>query len=149
VFDSVKSDIYYCEGNSRCSCTALLRRGCAVERGQESLRSDLGYAELLACGEDAALGLFLAEECLSAGVTPTELMHALGFDPGLVKYSPHQPRVPAGSGRESGRWTSGGAGGSEGVSGNIIFVGSSPHDNTTMLFGDAKKMVEGIVRAAE
>jgi hypothetical protein len=28
----------------------------------------------------------------------------------LLKFNPNQPRVPAGSGRESGEWTSGGAG---------------------------------------
>lgn len=33
------------------------------------------------------------------------------------KYNPNQPRVPAGSGRESGRWTSGNSGGG-GASGN-------------------------------
>ena len=37
-------------------------------------------------------------------------MKGLGFDPApldlLEKYNPDQPRVPAGSGRESGQWTS-------------------------------------------
>ena len=38
-------------------------------------------------------------------------MKGLGFDAparGLAKYDPNQPRVPAGSGRNSGRWGSGG-----------------------------------------
>jgi hypothetical protein len=38
-------------------------------------------------------------------------MKAQGFDPAplaLLKYDPEQPRVPAGSGRESGQWTSDG-----------------------------------------
>jgi hypothetical protein len=68
----------------------------------------LGYAGLPPCDEGATLRLFLAEECLAIGVTPTELSKALGFDPAFTKYSPDQPRVPAGSGRESGRWTDGG-----------------------------------------
>jgi hypothetical protein len=55
------------------------------------------------------LRLFVAEELLESGVTPTELMKAQGFDPTLLKFNPDQLRVPAGSGRESGRWTSDGA----------------------------------------
>ncbi|MGH6799923.1 MAG: hypothetical protein ACRECZ_00665 [Methylocella sp.] len=42
------------------------------------------------------------------------MMKALGFSRAardLEKYSPHQPRVPAGSGHESGEWTSGDGGG--------------------------------------
>ena len=41
-------------------------------------------------------------------------MKALGFPRAagdIEKYNPDQPRVPAGSGRESGEWTFGGAGG--------------------------------------
>jgi hypothetical protein len=62
-------------------------------------------------GEDAAYRLSLAAELIDAGVAPRELARELGFDPpaGLVKYDPEQPRVPAGSGRESGQWTSGDA----------------------------------------
>jgi len=54
-------------------------------------------------GEDAAYRLSLAAELIDAGVAPW-------FDPaaGLVKYDPDEPRVPAGSGRESGQWTSSG-----------------------------------------
>jgi Restriction endonuclease fold toxin 5 len=58
-----------------------------------------------------AYRLFLAEEMLDAGMSPAALMKGLGFDPprrDLAKYDPNQPRVPAGSGRNSGRWGSGG-----------------------------------------
>jgi len=58
-----------------------------------------------------AYRLFLAEELLDAGMSPAALMKALGFDAparGLAKFDPNQPRVPAGSGRNSGRWGSGG-----------------------------------------
>ncbi len=59
-----------------------------------------------------AYRLFLAEELLDAGMSSAALMKGLGFDAparGLAKYDPNQPRVPAGSGRNSGRWGSGGA----------------------------------------
>ncbi|MGH6822486.1 MAG: hypothetical protein ACREC4_03180 [Methylocella sp.] len=48
---------------------------------------------------------------LEKGLEPRDLMNALGFPRAardLEKYNPDQPRVPAGSGRESGEWTSGG-----------------------------------------
>ncbi|MGH6839445.1 MAG: hypothetical protein ACREDT_11720 [Methylocella sp.] len=77
----------------------------------------LAHANLPPCGEDETRRLFLAEECLSEGITPAELMKAQGYVSALlafIKYNPDQPRVPPGSGRESGEWTSGdgGAGGS-------------------------------------
>jgi hypothetical protein len=52
------------------------------------------------------LRLFAADELLELGVPPDTLMKAQGFDPAslaLLKYSPDQPRVPAGHGRESGQ----------------------------------------------
>jgi len=54
--------------------------------------------------------LFLAEGLLEAGVEPAAIIAAI--DRGgnalirLQKYDPDQPRVPAGSGRTSGEWTS-------------------------------------------
>jgi hypothetical protein len=60
-------------------------------------------------GEDAAYRLSLAAELIEAGVTPRELARELGlvqFD--ISKYDENQARVPAGSGRESGQWTSSG-----------------------------------------
>lgn len=52
-----------------------------------------------------AYRLRLAEYLLDEGMPPEVLMKELGLDPSaLVKYDPDQPRVPAGSGRESGRW---------------------------------------------
>ncbi|WP_161607299.1 hypothetical protein [Methyloferula stellata] len=60
-----------------------------------------------------AYRLFLAEELLDQGTSPRALMKALGFDTAaldLIRYDPNQPRVPAGNGRESGRWGSGGEG---------------------------------------
>lgn len=57
--------------------------------------------------------LSLAESLLDQGMTPRGLMKELGLDPAtldLRNYNPAQPRVPAGSGRESGRWGPGGGG---------------------------------------
>ena len=56
--------------------------------------------------EDDAFRLFLAERLLAEAMTPRALARALGFEADLSKYAPDQPRVPAGSGRESGQWTS-------------------------------------------
>ncbi len=56
--------------------------------------------------EDDAFRLFLAESLLAEAMTPRALARALGFEADLSKYAPDQPRVPAGSGRESGQWTS-------------------------------------------
>ncbi len=56
-----------------------------------------------------AYRLFLAGKALDKGLNPSALMKALGFPQAaneLEKYNQDQPRVPAGSGRESGRWTS-------------------------------------------
>ncbi|MGH6858298.1 MAG: hypothetical protein ACRECP_11875 [Methylocella sp.] len=51
---------------------------------------------------------------MSEGITPAELMKGQGYVSALLallKYNPDEPRVPAGSGRESGEWTSGDGGG--------------------------------------
>jgi hypothetical protein len=53
--------------------------------------------------------LFLANRLLEAGFAVDTIVKALDLDasPGgqVSKYSPNQPRVPAGSGRTSGEWT--------------------------------------------
>jgi hypothetical protein len=57
-----------------------------------------------------AYRLFLAGTALEKGVSPSDLMEALRFPRAarnIEKYWEDQPRVPAGSGRESGQWTSG------------------------------------------
>ncbi|MGH6852366.1 MAG: hypothetical protein ACREDJ_04030, partial [Methylocella sp.] len=95
---------------------ARLRRAAELwNDGEKALAHiHLAHADRPPCGEDETLRLLLAEECLSAGITPAELMKAQGFVPALLallKYNPSQPRVSAGSGRESGEWTSGDGGG--------------------------------------
>ncbi|MGH6796435.1 MAG: hypothetical protein ACREDH_14860 [Methylocella sp.] len=96
---------------------ARLRRAAELwVEGEKALAHiHLAHANLPPCGEDETLRLFLAEQCFSEGITPAELMKAHGYVSALLallKYNPDQPRVPAGSGRESGEWTSG-AGASE------------------------------------
>jgi hypothetical protein len=62
-------------------------------------------------GEAAAYRLSLAAELLDAGVAPRDLARELGLSPiqfDVSKYDENQPRVPVGSGRESGQWTSSG-----------------------------------------
>ena len=82
-------------------------------RGEKALANiRLAFAQIPRLGDRAgAYRLFLAEELLDAGMSPAALMKALGFDEParrLAKYDPNQPRVPAGSGRNSGRWGSDG-----------------------------------------
>jgi hypothetical protein len=73
----------------------------------------LAFASLPQIDEDGAARLALADEALAMGVTPRAVLKALGLDSApldALKFDPSQPRVPAGSGRESGRWTSDGNG---------------------------------------
>ena len=65
--------------------------------------------------EQASFHLFLGDMLLAEGLSPRELMKACGINIAgldLLKagYNPDEPRVPAGSGRESGEWTYGNAG---------------------------------------
>ncbi|MFZ1962196.1 MAG: hypothetical protein WAU78_01775 [Roseiarcus sp.] len=64
--------------------------------------------------KQAAYRLFMADALMKAGMTTRDVWHALGFDSALIerieKYSPDQPRVPAGNGRPSGQWTRDGVG---------------------------------------
>jgi hypothetical protein len=94
---------------------AKLRRAAELWNDGEKALAHIhfGHARLPPCGPDQALRLFVADELIEAGVTPETLMKAQGFDPApldLLKFNPDQPRVPAGSGRESGEGTSGEAG---------------------------------------
>jgi hypothetical protein len=61
----------------------------------------------------APIAWILPAELLDKGFSPRRLLKELGFESmlrELEKYSPDQPRVPAGSGDESRRWTSGSGG---------------------------------------
>ena len=69
----------------------------------------------LADPSSAARRLFIADGLMDEGVSPRDIWTALDFDPAPLdalekEFNPNQPRVPAGSGRTSGEWTSDGAG---------------------------------------
>jgi hypothetical protein len=87
---------------------------CAGEKALAQIH--LAFLGLPKIDEADAYRLFLAGTTLEKGVSPSDLMKALGFPHAardIEKYNPDQPRVPAGSGRESGQWASGdGASGS-------------------------------------
>ena len=60
--------------------------------------------------QNGSFRLFLAERTLAAGVASRDLLKACGIDSAPLDllnagYNSNQPRVPAGTGRESGRWT--------------------------------------------
>lgn len=71
---------------------------------------ELAFARLPPlAGEEGAFRLFLAAALLDEGVPPADLDRRLAPSPysvSLRKYDPAQARVPAGSGAESGQWTS-------------------------------------------
>ena len=93
----------------------ILGKAIALWKGGEKFRAQLHltYARLPPLTEEQAFALCAADELLKEGMTPRALTKGLGLDPAaldaLEKYNPDQPRVPAGSGRASGRWGSGGA----------------------------------------
>ncbi len=87
-------------------------------RGEKALAafrlSDANLPPLAPPNDTYRLGL--AETLLDQGLSPAELMRELGLDASaldLGKYNPDQPRVPAGNGRESGRWGPGGGSGTD------------------------------------
>jgi hypothetical protein len=90
---------------------AVARRG-AGDLARADLHLALSRLGRLSRPQDAARRLFMADGLMRGGVTPEAIMNALSEGPAesgdLLKYDPDQPRVPAGSGRTSGEWTSSG-----------------------------------------
>ncbi len=93
-----------------------MRRAAALWHGGEKSLAQihLALAGLPRIREWDAYCLHLAEKALKRGVSPSRLLKRLGFEDAALelekKYNRDQPRVPPGSGRESGRWTSAGGG---------------------------------------
>jgi hypothetical protein len=102
----------------------IRRAGEIWQTGDKALAQiRLVYIGLPPIDESGAYRLDLSAGLLDKGFSPRLLLKELGFSSvlrelkTLEKYSPDQPRVPAGSGDESGRWTSGsGASASAGTS---------------------------------
>ena len=105
---------------------ALAHLGKAVERwndGEEVLAAmhlALSRLERLAEPETDAHRLFLAESLLKDGIEADVIVGVIAAGYPIFgqfrKYSPDQARVPAGSGRTSGQWTTGGWGAAVGLS---------------------------------
>jgi hypothetical protein len=93
---------------------AKMRRAAELWNGGDKALAHihLAFAGLPPCDDmDLALRLFVADELIEAGASPTTLMKAQGFDPApldMLKFNPAQPRWPAGNGDESGEWSGGG-----------------------------------------
>lgn len=111
--------------------------------------------------------LFFTDRLLNGGFAPETVVRALDLTQpkdDVSKYSPDQPRVPAGSGRTGGQWTSGGASpttsGSSDLSGRqsgggrdtnkfkielpSSFVCSPPKGPITRMSEAAKKLADAI-----
>jgi hypothetical protein len=94
-----------------------MRRASALWRaGDKSLAQIyLALTGLPRIGEWDAYRLHLTKKLLTRGLSPGDVLKIMGFQQEAreleKKYNQNQPRVPAGSGAESGRWTSGGGGG--------------------------------------
>jgi hypothetical protein len=105
--------VAYGEEISQAVLGSLRRVAKHWQGGDKSLAAiHLAQMGLPDVGEDAAYRLSLAAALIDAGVAPRELARELGLSLvqfGVSKYDENQPRVPAGSGRESGQWTSGDA----------------------------------------
>lgn len=103
---------------------------------------------------DDAFRLHLAEQLLDQTMQPDELLKALGFasaSSSLAKYDADQPRVPAGNGRASGQWASGGGEGTaatpETVEGRSAAVGAAP-DGTPIIPAANADDPQGLKQAA-
>ena len=98
--------------------------------------------------KDAVYRLSKAAGLLDEGVAARGVVQALGLSPFLTdfsKYDPDQPRVPAGNGRESGRWME--AGGSAADDSKDISVHSYPDPVEGRSAGKPNR-VEGIPKDA-
>ncbi|HUO93703.1 MAG TPA: hypothetical protein VMU22_12310 [Rhizomicrobium sp.] len=107
------------EGPVDPSVLKTIRRASAIARdGDECVAAmHIALAKLPKISDpiEAARRLFIADGLIGAGVTPCDIWELLEFDPSVLrslsKYDQDEPRVPAGSGKPSGEWTSGGGGG--------------------------------------
>ncbi|HEY3797631.1 MAG TPA: hypothetical protein VGL58_04705 [Caulobacteraceae bacterium] len=121
---------------------AHLGKAAAAWRAGDEIRASMhlalsGLSRLRNPRPDAQR-LFLADQLIRRGIQPKAVAAALGlgfkFDRHFAKYSPDQPRVPAGSGRTSGEWTTN-TGAGDGAPQN-----PANHTPTTSSPGPAKRI---------
>lgn len=84
----------------------------AGDEGMAAMLIALARMPRLRDPADAARRLFIADGLMEDGISPRDIWTALDFDPAPLDelekyYNPNEPRVPSGSGRSSGEWTSG------------------------------------------
>lgn len=85
---------------------------CAGDDAMAAMHLVLSQVDRLRNPESDARRLFLADGLLKSGAGPDEIIGALEsgkvpFEQLRKKYNPDEPRVPAGNGMTSGRWTTG------------------------------------------
>jgi hypothetical protein len=100
---------------SHVALTHLRKAAESWNRGEDALAAvhlTLSRLDRLARPDADAHRLFLADNLLREGIEADVIVKGLGLGDkaadALERYSPDQPRVPAGSGRSSGEWTSSG-----------------------------------------
>ena len=98
----------------------------------------------------AAKRVFFSDRLMRYGATPAMILAAFDLDPrrldAVERFDPAQPRMPAGNGVESGRWTRGG-----GATGqNEVVVGNEPLSGADSLFSEnlPARVVQGLIRLA-
>lgn len=92
------------------SVTAALDDSRRGDQGLANLRLAVVRHARIADAEDLPLRMAEAKRLLATGLSTDELLAGFAVDgatDGLKKFDPEQLRVPAGSGRESGRWAGG------------------------------------------
>jgi hypothetical protein len=110
---------------------------CAGEKALAQIH--LAFIGLPKIDEMGVYRLYLAGTALEKGLGPSDLMKTLGFPRAarqLDKYDPNQPRVPAGSGRESGQWTKDGSFASTSVDEDPVASTSGDDDGRVQLAGE-------------
>ena len=103
----------YCRPLGAASLAVIQRAMTHWQAGDPALAAmhlALGGFGRLPQPREAARRLFISDRLLDLGARPEDILAALDLDQApfrrFRKYSPDQPRVPLGSGRTSGQWTS-------------------------------------------
>jgi hypothetical protein len=95
-------------GESLSHLKAAAARWTQGDEARAKLHVALARLGPLARPKEDARRLFMADGLMRAGIAPSVILDTIEAE--TLKYSPDQPRIPPGSGRPSGQWTSTGAG---------------------------------------